>query len=350
MSIRLIENLESAGKQTEVFQCQDGSSVLVLHHGGRVLGLFALGSTENFYWTNPALDSAESARQFYASDAWHNSGGDRTWFAPEIDLSFPNYPDRDVYFQQRSFDPGSFAVAQQDGGFKLVSKFEIANYRTKKQFSLELSKWLGPASNPLRYERNLDLGDLEYAGYTQYASLKLLSDQEDSRVGLWSLVQMPHGGELLIPTYSRTEPRLLFGSIPAEDLVAEDHVIRYRMRQTGEHKIAVRAVATTGRVGYTYQSNDRWALIIRNFAINPSGEYVDTPWDDLDDLGYGTQACNVNSELGQFSELEYHIPAIGVGTGRNQCDDETQVWAFRGSESSVRKAAETLLGDSPRFV
>ena len=32
------------------------------------------------------------------------------------------------------------------------------------------------------------------------------------------------------------------------------------------------------------------------------------PWNDLGDFGYSTQACNVNSNLGEFSELEYHIP------------------------------------------
>ncbi len=51
--------------------------------------------------------------------------------------------------------------------------------------------------------------------------------------------------------------------------------------------------------------------------------------DDPADLGYSTQACNVNSRLGQFSELEYHIPAIGGRTGRLHCDDAAQVWAFR---------------------
>lgn len=344
MSNGLAETLSSAGKPTLDFNCPDGSKVLVLPYGGRVLGLFAPGSAENFYWTNPALDSAESAREFYSSDGWHNSGGDRTWFAPEIDLFFPNYPNRDAYFQQRSFDPGNYEIVNENGGFKLVNKFEITNYRTKKQISLEMTKWLGSTPNPLRYERELNLGNVEYAGYTQYASLKLVNGDEHSRIGLWNLVQMPHGGELLIPVYSKTEPKLVFGSIPAEDLVAEDRMIRYRMRQVGEHKIAVRAVSTTGRVGYIYQSDGKWALIVRNFVVNPSGEYVDTPWEDLDDLGYSTQACNVNSQTGSFSELEYHIPAIGTGTGRRQCSDEAQVWAFRGSESCIKRAAHVLLG------
>ena len=89
------------------------------------------------------------------------------------------------------------------------------------------------------------------------------------------------------------------------------------MRAAGEHKIAIRALATTGRIGYRYPAADgRWALIVRNVFVNPSGDYVDVPWSDAQDLGYAVQACNVHSALGSFSELEYHVPAIGPGTGR----------------------------------
>ena len=178
--------------------------------------------------------------------------------------------------------------------------------------------------------------DVEYAGYTQHTSLAIVGGDHTSPVGLWNLVQMPHGGELLLPTFSRTEPKLIFGKIPAEDLVVSDQLVRYRMRQAGEHKIALRAVAVTGRVGYLFAQVGRWALVIRNFVVNPSGEYVDVPWDDPSDLGYATQACNVNSGLGQFSELEYHIPAIGGNTGRMRCDDTAQVWAFRGPRHDNR--------------
>jgi hypothetical protein len=97
-------------------------------------------------------------------------------------------------------------------------------------------------------------------------------------------------------------------------------------------------------VGYLYSKAGKWCLIIRNFAVNPSGEYVDVPWNDANNCGFSTQACNVNSSLGQFSELEYHIPAIGHGTGRTRCDDETQVWAFRGSKTEISRVCGLLVG------
>ena len=95
----------------------EGSTVVLLPHGGRVLGLYAAGSEKNFYWTHPALESAQTARIFYEGNDWHNSGGDRTWLAPEVDIFFPRYPDLDLstYWQPRQLDPGNYGVAEVDG-------------------------------------------------------------------------------------------------------------------------------------------------------------------------------------------------------------------------------------------
>lgn len=348
MRDRLVANLASVGKPTLTFKSPDGSEVLVMPYGGRVLGLFTPGSEENFYWTNDALASVEKAKEFYESDQWHNSGGDRTWLAPEVDLFFPNFPELDAYFQQRSLDPGKYEVVKSNSGFKLVNKLTVSFSRYKEDMDLEITKSIGPALNPLRHERGIDLTGVAYAGYTQFTSLEITGAVKDTKahVGLWNLVQMPHGGDLIVPTYSRAEPKIYFGTvgtIPPEDLLLGDRLFIYKMRQTGEHKLGIRAVATAGRVGYIYQTNDTWALIIRNFQVNPSGEYVDTPWKESDYFGFSTQACNVNSGLGQFSELEYHIPAIGYGAGLTRCDDQAQVWAFRGPRESILQVARILL-------
>jgi len=91
-SIELVATLTSADKPTETWSSPDGSAALVFPYGGRILGLFAPESEQNFFWTHPALDAEETARDFYKSAQWHNSGGDRTWLAPEVDFFFPNFP------------------------------------------------------------------------------------------------------------------------------------------------------------------------------------------------------------------------------------------------------------------
>lgn len=343
---QLVDTLTQVGKPPHVVRSPDGTTVLLLPYGGRVLGLFAPQDGENFYWTHPALQTAASAREFYASPDWHNSGGERTWLAPELDFFFPEYPNREKYWQPRQLDPGDYRLVSDPRGERLVNRLQCVLSRTKTTVDLEITKSIGPALNPLRHEFQLDLSGVAYAGYSQETTLELLDWQGDPQVqvGLWNLIQMPHGGELLVATCGRAYPGVVFGTLNSQDIALSDHLFYYRMRASGEHKLSFRAVNVTGRIGYCYQNRDgTWSLVIRNVFINPSGQYVDVPWDAPDAFGYAVQACNVNSPLGQFSELEYHVPAISPGAGQNFCADVSQVWAFRGPREQVDKVVQALL-------
>ncbi len=343
----LMDVLNRVGKPTELYTSPDGSVALILPHGGRILGLFSPQSEENFFWTHPALSSVESARQFYDSEAWHNSGGDRTWLSPEVDFFFPDFPNLERYCQPRELDPGDYRVFKTGDTIRMVNRPQLTLSRPKEAVELAITKSVSCAPNPLRYDQQLDgpKGSLEYAAYALHTSLELTgpSAESSARVGLWNLLQLPHGGELLASTYCRADPRVYFGTIPLQDLIVEDNLIRYKMRAAREQKLGIRAVVTTGRVGYLYSTGEQVALVIRNFAVNPSGEYVDVPWTDPDDVGYAAQACNVNSALGSFSELEYHTPAIGKKVGRTDCHDVSEVWAFRGPAEAVQRVARSLL-------
>ncbi len=344
----LVQNLNTINKPVELYSSPDGSTALLLPYGGRVLGLFAPHNEENFFWTHPALDSVESAKAFYDGAAWHNSGGDRTWLAPEVDFFVPNYPDLsfDGYWQPRQLDPGNYLLRCEGDKSVLVNRLRVSSSRSKLSAELEITKWVGPALNPLRHEPLWkEFPNVQYAGYTLHTALRFVETPESGalQVGLWDLLQLPHGGELLVATYGRSDAKLYFGAVGTEDLVITDHLIRYRMRAQGEHKLGFRAVDTAGRVGYLYQRGGKFALVVRNFSVNPSGEYVDVPWSETANVGYSTQTCNVNSALGSFSELEYHVPAIGPGTGCDRSDDVSQVWAFRGTEGSMQSLARRLL-------
>jgi hypothetical protein len=332
--------LESVGKETVLYESPDGSRVLQSLHGGRILGLFSATDDRNFYWTHPALESAPSAGDFFNSNEWHNSGGDRTWLAPEVDIFFPEFPNLEMstYWQPRALDPGNYTLQSN----RMINSLALPLSRSRQQVELEMSKWVGPAPNPLRYEKGWQDTTLQYAGYTQHTSLRIMRPNEPM-IGLWNLVQMPHGGELQVPTFGQVEPKIYMGEIDNDDLLISDRLLRYRMRAQGEHKIGLRAISMTGRVGYLYRRDNEGALIVRNFFVNPSGEYVDVPWRTTDDFGFAVQACNVNSRLGAFSELEYHVPAIGGQTGLDYCEDVSQIWAFRGPVDRVQRAAHYLL-------
>jgi hypothetical protein len=165
-------------------------------------------------------------------------------------------------------------------------------------------------------------------------------------VAIRNLIQLPHGGQVFLPTYALSEPRTLFGEIPSQRLQPTDTCVRFSASFPGEHKFAVRAAAVTGRIGYVWQEGREWALLVRNFAVDPSGEYVDVPRDDPEDFGYAVHVASIDSPLGKFCELGYHAPAIGLSTNQVRGEDVSQVWAFRGEEQKVRELARRLLGAS----
>jgi hypothetical protein len=344
MKRTLIDTLESVDKRTETWTSPDGSTLLVLPYGGRILGLFASGSDQNFLWTHPALNSLSSARSFYESTQWHNSGGDRTWLSPEVDFFLPNFPNLDAYVQPREFDPGNYELTRENGYITLINRFASKLSRSGDTARLELTKRLTAARNPLRDAHPTLVERLQYAGYTHRVRLEFASGHaEPTQVGLWNLLQLPHGGSLLIPTFSKAVVKVYMGKIETEDLTITERLIRYKMRAVGEHKIGLQAPAVIGRVGYLNGRDDKSSLVIRNFSINPSGEYIDVPWGETECAGAAIQACNVNSKLGRFSELEYHVPAIGGSDGDSYCEDESQVWAFRGAEQDILEVSRLLI-------
>jgi hypothetical protein len=339
--------LGQVGKPTHDLEFPDGTHLLALPYGGRALGLFPGEAEENFFWTHPALESVKSAGKFYASQAWHNSGGDRTWLGAEADIFFPEFPRLNNYFQPRELDPGDYKTLSDDAGLTLTNFLELTLSRSKARVTLEITKQFSPAPNPLRHERTLRDLEFAYAGYTQRTHLSLLKVEPSApvQVNLWNLIQLPHGGEMIVPTFGATAPRVLMGTVPPADLKADARAVRYRMTADGEQKISLRAAASTGRAGYVCQrGGGRWDLVARNYGVNPSAEYIDVPWDDTKDFGYATQACNINSGLGQFSELEYHAPAVSNTAGFPSCQDYSQVWAFRAARPGIERVARALLG------
>jgi hypothetical protein len=340
MSCKLAATLASADKPTEAWNSPDGSVALVLPYGGRVLALFTPGSEQNFFWTHPALSTADLARDFYRGSQWHNSGGDRTWLAPEVDFFFPNFPNLEPYWQPREFDPGNYHLVRTNDSLEWTNRFTYKLSRSQQMVDLVISKRLTPALNPLLGSP----GYLNYAGYSLHTSLAF-GDGEPApvAVGLWSLLQLPHGGEMFFPTFSKASVTTFFGHIDPADVSVAPNLVRYRMQTSGEQKLGIQVPAAIGRAGYLYPEAGEWCLVVRNFLVNPSGQYVDAPWGDPAKVGFAIEACNVDSHLGSFSELEYHTPAIGGPGGQHACEDVSQLWAFRGQREHILEAARTLI-------
>jgi hypothetical protein len=344
----LFRVIKDSGKALELVAMPDGSRLALLPYGARVLGLFAPKDDDNFYWTNPVLDKVETARKMFAAESWHNTGGDRTWIAPEIDTFFTDAT-YSKFWQPRQLDMSDYAVECIGGGCRMSREMTLHLVRPNSDVRFRLSKWFGPAANPLRRERDMAevASSVRYAGYSQRVSLQLLDGPVDFRsaVGIWNLMQLPPGGEMLVPLYSRAALQKCFGNVPDDHIKIDDHLLRIDADFPGSHKIAVKAASICGRTGYVYHSGEEWSLLMRNFFVNPSAEYVDTQRHDPEDFGYAFQMCRVDEiDFGSFCEMEYHAPAVGSLPDPTYSEDNSHVWAFRGGKSAIACIAKKLLG------
>ena len=66
-----------------------------------------------------------------------------------------------------------------------------------------MAKSFAPAPNPLRHERGLPAAASNTPATPSSLPSPSWPGERTTRWDLWNLVQMPHGGDLLIPTYSR---------------------------------------------------------------------------------------------------------------------------------------------------
>jgi len=319
MKSNLISALAAAEHPLIELETQDGS-LLILPHGARVLGLFS-SSDENFFWVNPALADVANAKAFFSSKDWKNSGGDRTWVAPETDLFIKNIDDPwNTYEVPSAIDPGNYTVRKDDGQVKMINQASIVLHSLRQECEIELEKTIRTVVNPLHCEKEANefLCQLEYIGYEQVTTLRLISpplptpprkpkasvgsctpnpSQEENsqeergvRLGLWNLIQLPAGGHIIIPTVKKSSPHDYFEKTGPKHLRVTPRFIHFLLDANERHKIGVKAISTIGRMGYLrpIEAGIR-TLVVRNFLVNPSGEYVDTPWDNRNDSGYAIQ-------------------------------------------------------------
>ena len=344
----LSRNLEAAGYPLIKLKGREGGSIFILPYGGRVLGIFTASSRRNFFWVNPELAEADKTEEFFKSPNWKNSGGDRTWVSPEIDL-FIRDPENtlDTYEVPESIDPGNYSVNCSEKEIQMKNEAEVVVHRLKKKCRIELSKTIRTIQNPLRHETGFNsmFKKVEFIGYEQETTLEMVgSPDKDIQLGIWNLIQVPAGGEIIIPTLFKSQPRNYFERTGPSRLKVESNSIRFVIDGKSRHKIGVKATAAMGRIGYfSLLDKDETTLVVRNFSVNPSGDYIDVPWDDPDDFGYAVQCYNDDGKIGNFGEMEYHVPAIGKGTGLSKCIDYSQVWSFRGDKEAVLEVSRLFL-------
>jgi len=319
-----VEKLTSQGYTPAVLSAGD-AHLVVLPFGARILGAFPEMSSENTLWVNPAVFDRQ---KFTAKPGWKNIGGERTWVSPERELFIQNLQRiNDSYVVPACFDPGNYRVSQSDSQkIILENDAEVVSYLTGEKATIKILKEIEilPSDQP---------GTLSYR---QTVTLKLLSTTQKMKLGLWNVPQLPAGGKMVIGTREKSSFTPYFGQDSQQRVTANGKNITFNVTATESHKIGVKVDHLTGKIGYIRQlGSELWSLFLRTIALDPAGQYIDTPWNQPEDTGYAVQCYNDNGDFGNFGELEYHSPAIGADTGGNEYRDISRIHIFTGTKSQI---------------
>jgi hypothetical protein len=345
---QLIETLRACEQPFHLHATADASELLLLRHGGRVLGLFAPGQDENFLWANPAFASPETARALFAASGWHNTGGDRMWVTPEIDFFFPRFPDTSVHICPESLDPGRYKihhdVDSESASPRLINTLALTLSRSGVDVTLRTdTHWT--TVGPIVDSELLQSGQLTCAGYSQVTTLAILASTGPCAIGLWDILQVPPGGECLVQTRRPARAKQYVGRTAESELRIHERAAVYHPSTPGINKIGFLAPELTGRIGYFHGTGDQVTLVVRQFTVDSSAAYVDVPWQtaaDLEGAGCAAQICAVDHPvLGRYVELEHHSPAIDCARSTH-LTDISHLWAIRGAEPDVRAVARQV--------
>lgn len=314
-------------------------NMLVLRDGGRVLGLYASNSDENFFWVNSRVFNDPGA---IWKEKWPNPGGDRCWLSPVCNIQLHRKSCNLKYRIPWRVDPGLCHVERwRDGAVRLCNVGKIFMRRGGKYDTFALERYLSWTENPLRHENWT--GKLSYAGYSQRINLESLSCIENM-LSPWSILQLPIGGEIVIPVYGGSSTvRHVLGMKNTDSLKFGDGKIQIKTDGKEDFLLSIPPQMSTGRIGYLRQDGREWTLVVRNFNVNPSDEYLNCFSRMSKKPGYAVQSRIVSEGDLSHVELHHHVPA----TSSQVIHDTSQTWCFRGNEESILRAAACLTGYEP---
>ena len=314
----------------------DGKA-LVLPFGGRVLGLYPDGRT-NVFWVNPALLSPDTAAAFLSGEGWRNLGGDRSWISPEVETNIGD-PDRaiETYNVPGSVDPGNYSVVSADEqSVTLETDILVPFLRSGRDVHLKLTK----KATLLEAAPTALAPGMSFAGYVMESTLTASAALPNGvRPALWELVQVPGGGEIVVPAAPDAQPRAFIGK--PEYTMAQGR-IRCAVQTSASYKFSLRAPDCRGVIACINTAGETATLILRHLTVLEPERYADVPYDDLSETGHVQQVYVDDGGLGGFGELEYHTPALAPG----RCEtlsDRAEVWAFAGPADALSRLLDDHL-------
>ncbi|MDG0810025.1 hypothetical protein [Cohnella rhizosphaerae] len=310
--------LRELGWRHTILEHATGGIVVALERGARILGVYPDAEGDNLVWVCPDLADREAAEsRFSQTPGWNTGGENGAGSAPRLNFIFATFKIRTAIPCNRRSIPaitgwrtGRQAPQARNGGKRARRKPTEAG----GALSFRMQKTCRMVEDPLQ-AAGLKPDDLVYAyvGYETETGIELDDRDHGPAVSLWTLLQVPAGGEALIPVYGLAEPTDFFAATGPGHLTAAPGALRFRIDARETHKISLKSVQTTGRFGYIRRGgNGICHLLVRQIAVQPSGVYRDVPAGDLNDYGHCIQFYNDDGAIGSFGGAGASLAGINA--------------------------------------
>ena len=341
-------SLREAGLRHERLALAGGYSVVVTERWGKIFGPF-VGDEPGTLWNAPKTGTTAGLNDLVETGEWC-VGGDRIWFAPEVQFNIPdrnNWDSGGSYVLPKEVDPGNYRLVREGAGISLEQTVMLKLYNTAiGSKDLHVKRTVMPARDPLRAFGGYAAlrGSLSFTGYSQLVELTDLSGGA-SGVETWDLAQFRGGGTVVMPLAGAVEAQDYYQPVTAEYFRVKNSTAYLRLTGDHKYKVGFKAPGVTGRIGhFTRMGQGVARLVIIAFFSNPSSNYIDEPSGAPEAQGDSVQFFNDDGGLGGFSEIEIHGMSVGGESGRTTATDSFEFWQYSGQEKDITEIARLLLG------
>jgi len=249
-----------------------------------------------------------------------NLGGERLWIGPEADWFWrkTDRVDFDYYSVPTALDPDLWRVLNRGNGVcECELELKLNSHHSDKSLNLLLSRRFSllVAGRFETAERAISL--------CQTTSVKILGGTPGQPVDLWSIVQVPIGGIMLMPTVGNPSPRDYFSPCPSGEIQSCAEVFSLRIGGPDLFKVGIGPTQSVGRIAYARRVEGGVLVIERSFPVHRSLGYCDAPLGFQGLNGDAVQFFNDGGDFGSFGEMEHRSPAIYCGQGEQILTETT---------------------------
>ncbi|SDC26078.1 hypothetical protein SAMN02799630_00943 [Paenibacillus sp. UNCCL117] len=342
MSDSLLRQLTALNQNHRLLKDAKGGYAVILERGSRLIRLVPANHTESAVWTD--IHALEKG-------SW-NVGGDRTWISPEMDFFRDASGNYDIPSQ---LDPGSyrFVPSGNAGIVRTRQTCVLTHWPEQSIVPLNLTKEYSLIANPflmIDSNEHRELAQVPYIGYQCETRIEHLREAEHVSnapllyFNLWSILQVPPGGTVLVPVLGDSEPLVMYREHEEIRINRQNHYASFPFDGGNSFKLSYNTLQSAGRFGYYRKlSKETSSLIVRQFQVNPSALYPDYPEGKPDYTGSCMQFFYDGEKMGGFGELEYHAPSMN-GNNLGVRSDHSQLYYFVGESGQIANIARHMLG------